>query len=495
MNFTSISFTTEIPYYFSVVHKDEALMYASGEGVTIAIIDSGFDLDHPDYYKNIWINSKEIPNNGIDDDSNGLIDDVRGWDFAYGDNNVDSQINQEITSHGTNMAGILARYSPNVTIMTIRFIDSSGSFLPSETETKLPNCINYAVKNGANVILLALGQKDPMSTNTANAIINAYENNITIVSSAGNSNSNSIFYPSYYSNVISVGSVDATYSRSIWDSTHGSNYGPQIDFVAPGTRIKTSDLQGSETDVDGTSASTAIVSSLVSLIYELNPDVTPFNIRSLLKNTSKDIGDLGFDNYFGYGLVDFLKSVQFIFDKNAPSISEYAVTVIKETNYTGKLSFKMVVIEETVLSECKIHYKLSSLEDWKENIFCNSLTFSHNSQQTLTFNLSISGSFISYYIEFYDIIGHELEIGNFQNPLIIPTGLIEYTTSGIYSSSIPLISSAINSSDGLSSSRNTPSSSIGEWFTRQKTANFSYLSIFSLIFLIIISKRIISKRH
>ena len=163
--------------------------------VIIAVIDSGVQINHPDLASNIWINHNEIPNNNIDDDKNGYIDDINGWDFV--DNVADSspKFTQGFTEvgihHGTVIAGIIAASSDNAVgisgitwnakIMPLKVLDDKGE---GNTE-KVVKAINYAVANGANIINLSFvgaGYNDSLNE----AIRRAYIAGVIIVAAAGN---------------------------------------------------------------------------------------------------------------------------------------------------------------------------------------------------------------------------------------------------------------------------------------------------------------------
>lgn len=200
--------------------------------VVIAIIDSGVDYTHPDLVDNIWINNDEIPGNGIDDDNNNFVDDIRGWDFYNMDNDP-----LDDSGHGTHCAGIasatgnngigVAGVCWNCTIMPVKGLNYFGGGF---ADTLAP-AICYAADNGANVISMSWGGYDD-SQLIHDALDYAYSNGVLLVGAAGNHYGNAVFYPARYDNVIAVAATDDFDYRACF-----SNYGDLIDVAAPGVDI------------------------------------------------------------------------------------------------------------------------------------------------------------------------------------------------------------------------------------------------------------------
>lgn len=289
------------------------------EQMTIAVIDTGFFLDHPDFSGRTWINNLEIPNNGIDDDNNGYIDDVYGWDFVNQDN-----MPLDDHGHGTNCASIIGATSDNnigisgvnwnSKIMNLKALNSnnSGSY------ANMANSLYYAADNGAKIISMSIGGLASSQTIT-NAISYLNNHDVLLVVCMMNTNNSDVYYPAGHSlthnNVIAVGASDANDHRTspfFWSETSGSNYGSHINLIAPGNYIW--GLGNTSNNLynywGGTSQATPLVAGIASLILEVNPNLTPSEIRSLLQNTADDqVGlptedVLGFDIYYGYGRVN-----------------------------------------------------------------------------------------------------------------------------------------------------------------------------------------------
>jgi subtilisin family serine protease len=190
--------------------------------VVVAVIDSGVAYNHPDLQSNIWTNPGEIPNNGIDDDNNGFVDDYYGWDFFSEDNDP-----LGLDEHGTYVAGIIGAVGNNnngvcgvnwnVKIIALRGMGISGSRLYGTTSSLTP-CISYAVSKGAKIINASWGRVGGYDLIQYNAINSAKNSGVLFVASAGNGgddrigDDNDIYphYPSNYDldNIIAVAATD-----------------------------------------------------------------------------------------------------------------------------------------------------------------------------------------------------------------------------------------------------------------------------------------------
>lgn len=207
--------------------------------IIIAVIDSGIDYNHPDLKDNIWINEVELNGvDGEDDDNNGYIDDIRGWNFADNNNNP-----MDSNSHGTHVAGIIGAGGDNATgisgvcwnvkIMPLKFLDPLGVGLVSDEV----EAIEYAIDNGAHIINASFG--DPgFSNQEQEAIGEAQYAGILFVTAAGNEGEHIDSYPIYpaaytLDNILSVTASNQNDELPYW-----ANYGPVgVDVAAPGVNI------------------------------------------------------------------------------------------------------------------------------------------------------------------------------------------------------------------------------------------------------------------
>lgn len=292
----------------------------------IAVSDSGLKMNHPDIASRIWVNPAEIPNNGIDDNGNGLVDDVNGWDWVNNDNNP-----MDDHGHGTNCTGIIGAIANNNSlfagvnwnskIMPLKVLNSAnnGSY------SNMANSIFYAVDNGAKIVSMSIGGS-ASSAAIADSINYADGENVMLFFCMMNFNNDTSYYPASYSldyqNVVAVGATNPDDKRTapfFWSATSGSNYGTHLNVVAPGNFIYglsyTSDTNAN-TYWGGTSQATPLLAGIASLIFAQNPALTPVQVREILQNTAADeVGDPtedvpGFDEYMGYGRVNAFEALQ-----------------------------------------------------------------------------------------------------------------------------------------------------------------------------------------
>ena len=271
--------------------------------VTIAIVDSGIDLDHPDLLDRLWINPGEIAGNGVDDDNNGVVDDVNGWDFIYASNNL-----QDENGHGTEVAGVAAATGANgqgiagvcwgCRIMPVRVMQPSGIVNYSD----LARGITYAAAKGAHVINLSVGGY--ANSRTLQTVIQNAAQTAVIIAGAGNDGVATPFYPAAYPEVLAVGAIDESGQRAAF-----SNFGPWVDLAAPGANMLTTFDGGSWGAAAGTSVAAPVVSGVAGLVKTLHPDWTAQQIAAHLRQTAAALvaragGELG------AGLVDAANAVQ-----------------------------------------------------------------------------------------------------------------------------------------------------------------------------------------
>ena len=292
-------------------------------GVVVAVIDTGVDWNHPDLAGNIWVNTAELAGlPGVDDDANGYVDDVRGWDFVSvppdwvsPDEDPGPRDNDpmDFKGHGTHVAGIVAAVTDNATgiagvswyskIMALRagYADPEGSGL-FETSDEVA-AIVYAADNGAKVINMSFGGFEPSKTEKT-ALDYASARGVTLVAAAGNDRCRCREFPAAYANVIAVAASDRNDN-----SARFSNFGPWIDVAAPGVDIPSTYPSGGYENLAGTSMAAPHVAGVAALLAAQHPDFSPGKIRQALRFSAADRGPAGWDERFGYGRVDAAAAV------------------------------------------------------------------------------------------------------------------------------------------------------------------------------------------
>ena len=290
--------------------------------IVIAIVDSGIDFTHPDLADNIWINEDEIPDNNLDDDENGYVDDVRGWDFAYNDNDP-----MDLNGHGTICAGVVGAICDNgigsagvcwnCKIMDVQISNYKwvGSF------TDIASGIQYAADNGANVISLSFGWYNKNDEIIKDACEYANDIGVVLVAAAGNDGVSAKACPASFENVISVAGTNN--NDSILDTfSYGeevkSNYGLWVDVAAPGQHIYSTmptytvyfneeyGMNMNYTYASGTSLSAPIVAGVVGLMLSKNSSLSPDEVTKLIR---KSVDRYHSIYYLGTGRIDAYKAM------------------------------------------------------------------------------------------------------------------------------------------------------------------------------------------
>ena len=342
------------------INAPAAWQISQGEGIVVAVVDSGLDIEHPDIAANVWVNEGEIPGNGIDDDGNGFVDDVYGWDFTHC---VQTDTNQgtcpepkdpgpdvsDTVGHGTHVTGLIAAVgnngigmigvAPRAKIMVVKGIDGSGS----GTSADLAAALVYAAENGARVINASWSGPPSKTieaavqyvTETFDAVVVASVDNSDVPLERGED-------PANLPSVVAVGATTETDQHAPF-----SSFGGPLDLTAPGgggtepAGIMRPDrsilsllaagsdfgilcqelsdaevcsqapwvVDGEYVRESGTSMSTAFVSGVAALIRSAHPDLTRRQVRQVLLETAKDLGPAGWDPDFGYGRVDAAAAV------------------------------------------------------------------------------------------------------------------------------------------------------------------------------------------
>ncbi len=278
----------------------------SANSITIAVVDTGIRSDHEDLQANLWNNPLELAGNGIDDDQNGYIDDIFGFNF------IDSSTPPEDDSgHGTHAAGIAGAKGNNhigisgvawdVNLMAVKVLNSEGKGAAST----LASGIDYAIENGADIINASWGSDDFSGAIEA-AIARAQTDGIIVVAAAGNDGANAASYPasSELDNVVSVASIDSSGALSRFSNYHRS----EVDVVAPGSSIFSTWATGTDSYIrqNGTSAAAPMVSGILALYKSEYPTNTYTEHIQRLILSCKPIE--GFEDYCVSGGVVNLKT-------------------------------------------------------------------------------------------------------------------------------------------------------------------------------------------
>lgn len=313
--------------------------------VIVAVIDTGVQVPctraecgdmaisttngHPDLVRNLWINSGEIADNGIDDDGNGYIDDVYGYNVTFNSAKDISSSNYpdpvDTYGHGTEVSGCIAAATNNgqlgagisggnfatvpvssgCALMAVRAGQSNFS------DYDIAKAIEYAVKQSIReskrmVINMSLGGQTP-SNISQDAVNYARANNVVVVAASGNEEFNSVGFPAAYPTVIAVGATDNRDRR-----VYFSNYGTALDLMAPGEYIFTTETFPTASSFghhDGTSFASPIVAGVAALLLSKDTTLKVEEVDQILKKTADDLETSGWDIYTGWGRVNAYKAL------------------------------------------------------------------------------------------------------------------------------------------------------------------------------------------
>ncbi len=320
------------------IGAENAWKYTTGSrDVTVAVIDTGIDTWHDDLRDNIWTNPYEIPGNGIDDDHNGYIDDINGWNFVENNNDVRTSVigtsnDPEAVRHGTVIAGLIGAVGDNgkngtglnwhVKIMPIRAILSTGE---GDYSTVI-QAIDYAVNNGADIISLSFVGNENDSA-LRDRLRTAYDKGILVVAAAGNHTHDIVgdfdsrpVFPACYDSgdtvnwMLTVGSVNSFGQLSSF-----SNFGSCVDIVAPGENIFSTERYAPQYGYSrefggpwkGTSFAAPLVAGAAALVKSLQPEWRAKELIEVLDNAADPIDsvNLAYQGKLGHGRLNVAKAV------------------------------------------------------------------------------------------------------------------------------------------------------------------------------------------
>ena len=296
------------PYYplqwnLEKIQAPDAWEITRGDAsMPVAIIDTGIDLSHPDLKAKLWVNPGEVPGNGLDDDGNGYIDDVHGYDFVNEDGEPEDEYG---VGHGTHVSGIVAAatdnglgvagVAPENPLMALKVLGSSGE----GTYFDVARAIDYALAQGARVMNLSLGGVEASEV-MSDAVQIATATGALLVAAAGNDDgSNPVFYPAAYDEVLAVAATNSSDGIANFSVHH-----PYVDVAAPGVGVYSTFCGGGYGYMSGTSMATPHVSGLAALVWAVNPGLTREEVVEQIVGSAKDLGTPGRDDYYGWGRIN-----------------------------------------------------------------------------------------------------------------------------------------------------------------------------------------------
>lgn len=303
-------------WYLDAIDAETAWERTTGSSsVLVAVLDTGIDLDHEDIVENLWTNPGEIAGNDIDDDHNGYIDDVHGWDFVDSDNDpspvVETEEDFDVSSHGTLIAGEIGAVGNNgfgvtgiawnISLLPVRMLGVDGSGAGHDAAS----AIRYAVEQGAKVINLSFAGNDP-NTALRNAVEDAYAAGVVVVAALGNDARDTDRDPVYPACLRTSAEDWVIGVTAITEANLGAdftNYGVICaDVAAPGTSMiglaYQTDLEGFDRAYaglwSGTSMASPLVAGAAALLFSEYPTLSAGDVRNIIKLSVDPIRSTGY---------------------------------------------------------------------------------------------------------------------------------------------------------------------------------------------------------
>ena len=326
--------------------------------VTVAIVDSGADLGHPDLVPNLWTNPGEIPGNGVDDDGNGYVDDVHGVDLTTTDANNNAL--HDGFGHGTHVSGTIAAAANGqgvvgvaykAKIMTVKVLDDRGVGMTGA----VAEGIRYAAANGARIINLSLESTtdDPRMREAVKA---AQDANALIVASAGNSGENVDHTPVFpvsiaAPNVVGVAATAPAEGREL---PGFSNYGPlTVAVAAPGVDVLSTSKDGGYETKSGTSMAAPHVSGVAALMAAVAPNLPAADLRAqLAQNATR--GKVPVSS----GYVDALGSVAGASRDSSYALAQPPQVRVLSATRKGRVTRAQIALAGAIRSVARVAVKL-----------------------------------------------------------------------------------------------------------------------------------------
>jgi subtilisin family serine protease len=337
----------------SDIDAPEAWDYSTGNsGIVVAVVDTGVDYTHRDLVDNMWVNQAELNGvTGVDDDGNGYVDDIYGYDFINRDADP-----KDDNGHGTHCSGIIAAGGNNgaditgicwdAKIMALKFLGANGS----GSNADAVEAFYYAVQNGADVVSNSWGGGD-FSQTMKEAIEYAYSQGVMMVAAAGNNGDTNFQYPASYDNMFSVAATDSDDQKATF-----STYGAWVDIAAPGVDVLSLKAAGTSigtgydaytTIASGTSMACPHVAGACSLMFSIYPQINLDELGAHLKNSADpidpDICASGRLNLYQAMLQIVGPEGKIQFDRDAYTCSDTARIRLFDSDLAGNSTHQVIV--------------------------------------------------------------------------------------------------------------------------------------------------------
>lgn len=312
---------------------------STGAGVIVAVIDTGLDRNHPDLRNHIWTDPGEVAGDLIDNDNDGLIDDVFGWDFYFNNNDTTDQAagTTTIAGHGTFIAGLITLIAPDVKIMPVRAFSVDGV----SDAFKIAQSIKYAVDHGAKIINLSFGSPDDSQV-MHDAVTYAEQRGVLMIAAVGNENRGNNDAPQFPANwsaeVMGVAALDPDNRKALF-----SNFGTNVSVSAPGVNLVSAYPATNNTPDYATWSGTSFAAPLATAEAALLLEKAPLQqrVRDIIENNTTSIDDRnpGLAGKLGKGRIDPLKALD---------------SIIAVSSKRNEITLKPTGVEPTALGKAEV---------------------------------------------------------------------------------------------------------------------------------------------
>ncbi len=335
------------------------------EDIVVAVIDDAIKTTHEDLKNIIWTNHLEIPNNGVDDDNNGFVDDFQGYDMADNDNNPNPPINSPYLRHGTHVTGIIASETNNglgiasigngIEVLPIKASKDNTAPEKAGLKTSISHGwqgVSYAIMMNVDIINLSWGSKASSQT-YQNLLTEAHNKGIIVVAAAGNNSNSDKVYPAAYEHVVAVAATNPNDSR-----LEISSYGDWVDVSAPGGNIisTSSTANNAYENNSGTSMASPLVAGLLGLMWSHDRSVLLEDLLNCLLSNTDPISTPSDNKPMGTGRINAAKAMQCL----TPPICEVSSSPVCTSIEANSVN---IVWEATSSVQYKVAYKISGISN------------------------------------------------------------------------------------------------------------------------------------
>lgn len=380
----------------------------TGTSVVVAVIDTGVDIDHPDLSAHIWSNTKEVAGDGIDNDKNGYIDDVNGWNFYDNNNKLCDYSdyyykNKEFEDdHGTHCAGTIGAVtnneigisgiasSDNISIMSVKALGGiEGAAKAYGTTSSIAQAVQYAEKMGADICNMSFGGES-RDTYLENIMKNS---DMLFVCAAGNDGRDNKKYPIYPANYDLDNNISVANIGCDGNLAGSSDYGETtVDLAAPGTYIGSTTVKNSYKYETGTSMAAPMVTGVAALLYACNKNIDAASVKEIINRSVKKLDSLSGKVKTG-GMLDAYEALSYPVTESMVAPSPSITSKLSKVSGSYKKKWSITITDSSGIVSAKYKRGIYTAADFRSTGFGTKLK---NTTGTQTKTVASTGTFSVY---------------------------------------------------------------------------------------------------